>query len=293
MSVLLLGLCVPFVALTGAAETRCSTGILSESGDACCKKSCGKCGGPDCSARPGGALECCGGSIVRECREAAGPPPCRYPQQLRPALAEEERCTAGIRSRRGDACCPHACGECGGVGCHTRPGGSAQCCGVFMASVCSNLVGPPPCRYPPDWIPKPPQRCTEGILSAVGDACCANSCGRCGGLGCESRPGGGAQCCGSSMETACSSLAGPPPCKYPPGWQEVEPQRCVGGVLSTAGDACCPVRCGECGGPFCAAMPGGAAECCGGSIRTECASSAGPPPCVYPKAVMQAKSAEL
>ena len=34
-----------------------------QSGDICCKKNCGQCGGSGCASAPGGALKCCSGKI--------------------------------------------------------------------------------------------------------------------------------------------------------------------------------------------------------------------------------------
>uniref|UniRef100_A0A7S0FVJ3 Uncharacterized protein n=1 Tax=Pyrodinium bahamense TaxID=73915 RepID=A0A7S0FVJ3_9DINO len=47
--------------------------------------------------------------------------------------------------------------------------------------------------------------CSNGILN--GKACCAASCGTCGGSGCGGRPGGGAKCCTGRINggRACST----------------------------------------------------------------------------------------
>ncbi|CAN0453313.1 unnamed protein product, partial [Scytosiphon promiscuus] len=38
-------------------------------------------------------------------------------------------CSNGLLgTQSGDVCCDPECGECGGEGCGTRPGGSAGCC---------------------------------------------------------------------------------------------------------------------------------------------------------------------
>jgi hypothetical protein len=50
------------VAPAGAADPDCQTGILA--GSACCAKSCGRCGGPNCGTLPGGSIDCCSGAIV-------------------------------------------------------------------------------------------------------------------------------------------------------------------------------------------------------------------------------------
>jgi hypothetical protein len=54
--------------------------------------------------------------------------------------------------------------------------------------------------------------CQTGL--ANGTACCAESCGACGGSGCGSRPGGAANCCTSNINSSskfCSSNR--PPCR--------------------------------------------------------------------------------
>merc|ERR1712137_1202149 len=108
------------------------------------------------------------------------------------------------------------------------------------------------------------------------------SCGACGGAGCDQRPGGAAECCGGSIKAACTSSVGPPPCK----WAEAEVAKmsaktCSSGVSDKSGLVCCAKECGECGGPSCADRPGGAASCCGGSIKHSCVDKNGAAPCVY------------
>eukprot|EP00928_Gymnodinium_smaydae_P039138 TRINITY_DN26804_c0_g2_i2.p1 TRINITY_DN26804_c0_g2~~TRINITY_DN26804_c0_g2_i2.p1 ORF type:complete len:955 (-),score=107.63 TRINITY_DN26804_c0_g2_i2:20-2884(-) len=53
--------------------------------------------------------------------------------------------------------------------------------------------------------------CSIGIRS--GSRCCPTECGKCGGPGCDARPGGGAACCAGSISRRChSEVLGPPPC---------------------------------------------------------------------------------
>merc|ERR1712039_474883 len=126
------------------------------------------------------------------------------------------RCTAGVADLSRQRCCPKSCGTCGGVGCDTRPGGGSQCCGHSLKATCTSPEGPPPCSYPAGWdwpparrasSPQSSDRCLDGIPDADGRKCCSKSCGTCGGIGCDARPGGAQQCCGSSLRTACSSAA--------------------------------------------------------------------------------------
>jgi hypothetical protein len=61
---------------------------------------------------------------------------------------------------------------------------------------------------------RPDPSCARGLAS--GRACCAASCGTCGGTGCSQRPGGAAACCSGSITTAARSCAAyPPPCTLP------------------------------------------------------------------------------
>jgi hypothetical protein len=60
------------------ADPQCTTGIAN--GSRCCDKMCGRCGGPGCSALPGGSSRCCLGEISdagRSCSQH--PPPCVMP----------------------------------------------------------------------------------------------------------------------------------------------------------------------------------------------------------------------
>lgn len=56
--------------------------------------------------------------------------------------------------------------------------------------------------------------CSTGIRS--GTACCAKSCGRCGGSGCSKLPGGSSACCTGTINAAAKSCTtNKPPCKLP------------------------------------------------------------------------------
>lgn len=56
--------------------------------------------------------------------------------------------------------------------------------------------------------------CTEGIAS--GSACCAKSCGLCGGPGCGHAPGGSAACCSGNAPKWPSCDMNSAPCKLSP-----------------------------------------------------------------------------
>ena len=57
--------------------------------------------------------------------------------------------------------------------------------------------------------------CSNGLPGVeLGDVCCPESCGTCGGIGCSSRPGGASECCTSytkSLGPKCGD-SGAAPC---------------------------------------------------------------------------------
>lgn len=86
--------------------------------------------------------------------------------------------------------------------------------------------------------------------------CCPISCGKCGGPGCASRPGG-VKCCVGFIKRenrVCGRVS--PPCFIP----------VSGSCESLSVKACCPESCGICGGPGCSRRPGGRKQCCIQSI---------------------------
>lgn len=59
--------------------------------------------------------------------------------------------------------------------------------------------------------------CSRGIRNAHSLACCAASCGACGGTNCQDRPGGSASCCtGSIVDSNRSCDDNDPPCTVTP-----------------------------------------------------------------------------
>jgi hypothetical protein len=59
-------------------------------------------------------------------------------------------CTSqgGITKSGTTACCPAACGECGGKSCGTEPGGKTACCSTEVSiNGKSCTTNPPPCNY--------------------------------------------------------------------------------------------------------------------------------------------------
>lgn len=123
------------------SDPNCDRGL--QSSGACCAASCGTCGGPGCSQRPGGTASCCTGAINDSgvfCTLANAP--CIL-TQLTPNA--DPLCESGVAS--GAVCCAATCGECGGAGCSQRPGGTANCCtGAIDDSGVSCSSSGPPCR---------------------------------------------------------------------------------------------------------------------------------------------------
>ncbi len=139
-----------------------------------------------------------------------------------PASVSDPACASGIRS--GSACCPLACGTCGGINCSARPGGAAACCTIAIKqSAVSCLDSKAPCNIPGEKemgkfakVQADPS-CSRGIKSDNG-ACCAAGCGKCGGTGCSGLPGGvGACCTGAILEKAKSCALSEAPCVLPDG----------------------------------------------------------------------------
>lgn len=116
----------------------------------------------------------------------------------------DPNCETGVRARAASlsrACCPAACGECGGATCFARGQElGTRCCpsGILRASngVPSCASGPPPCVLEETERASPPADpdCSTGVAS--GGACCRSECGTCGGAGCFQRTREtGTRCC--------------------------------------------------------------------------------------------------
>ncbi|CAN0172042.1 unnamed protein product [Ascophyllum nodosum] len=133
------------------------------------------------------------------------------------------------------------------------------------------------------------------------NVCCSMECGRCGGSGCASRPGGDKSCCTSVIldsARSCSEVdrapcfiedtpaPTPAPNMMPTMMLTMPPaavSTCSNGFPGFQdGNVCCAVECGLCGGVGCSAAPGGQDSCCTSSILTngDSCSSAGMAPCL-------------
>jgi hypothetical protein len=118
-----------------------------------------------------------------------------------------------------------------------------------------------------------------GILAADSNTCCPAECGRCGGVGCQDRPGGAELCCLDAIRRDFSNktcgASVDPPCVL----AELD-RFCKEGILTSSG-ACCPASCGACGGSNCNLLPGGIEMCCAAALFVAGLSCNNyPPPCV-------------
>ena len=155
-------------------------------------------------------------------------------------------CAAGVLSRDGEDCCAASCGRCGGPQCEDLPGGRENCCSAEVAKSApcttedqTSCVVPPPAppafKYgfevdlayaqpfwgtPPRTLSHDTDWCGDGIRSDVAeDVCCAATCGKCGGAGCHTRPGGRDACCVANIlnaERYCT-VGSSTGCLVPPG----------------------------------------------------------------------------
>lgn len=211
--------------LANGQDPLCRTGILGEFGllAACCLASCGECGAPGCSRRPGGAA-CCGTGISRmeDNNCDTSDPPC--------VVQRDPFCETGLPNFAEGICCARACGRdggrCGGTfgdGCEQRfavPSSEltdTRCCSepiLAEGRPCADF--PPPCVLgnAPAPVPAPPAPAPacNGILSEDGNSCCPTGCGGCGGAGCGRLPLGNQNCCTSRIQASgrsCSEFGAP------------------------------------------------------------------------------------
>jgi len=223
-------------------------GIFDSTSKFCCPNSCGECGGYGCDARPGGAGQCCTSQITESCDESSLP--CI-------ASSTTSACpTGGIANSSGKVCCPESCGECGGYGCHLRPGGAAKCCTGSVTNLCSesdlpcvadggNSTESPPSASSTTPEPTPQEEngvCEDGGILAtfryVGsceiNVCCPKTCPSCdASFECSLEP----ECCAQNIarnvhltdkDVSCNDNA--PPCVVPPLENPCEPNPCEQGV---------------------------------------------------------------
>jgi len=105
--------------------------------------------------------------------------------------------------------------------------------------------------------------CKTGVIDYDEKLCCNKMCRKCGGPGCETRPGGATQCCANPIKATgniCRSDSDVH-CVI-----EAHP-KCESGILSWSKKVCCPKSCGKCRGPGCELRPGGPSACCTQNIE--------------------------
>ena len=249
-------------------DPMCEFGIIKD--NICCPFECGTCGGNGCGSRPGGGSSCCGGQIELarvSCDD--GVAPCNIASD-----DNDPSCELGIISD--NICCPSECGECGGPGCGSRPGGAEKCCGTpIMDSGLFCDYNFAPCIIHPSFQedipisnePIPDPNCEFGISSTSfgTDICCSEECGICGGSQCGLLPGGPEKCCGtviSNSGISCDEYEAP--CILSEPVVVGSDPTCEFGIIKD--NICCSPECGECGGQGCGSRPGGGSDCCGGPI---------------------------
>lgn len=193
-------------------------------------------------------------------------------------MAEEPEspavCPPGsIPDATNEACCPEYCNKCGDNGCHLRPGGEFECCPSTFKYSCHDDVAP--CILV-DKKPKgehDPTVCPENsIMDPLGNYCCPEYCGQCGGDGCHLYPGGEFQCCWSTFKYSCFDGVAPCILDKP---EEPEPEEeekiCPpGSIPDVFGRNCCPEFCGHCGDMGCHLLPGGEYNCCPSTFKYTC-----------------------
>lgn len=162
---------------------------------------------------------------------------------------EDGWCEDGIMNAAGDYCCDYRCNLCSDTlgdqsGMPDTDSSLDSILGPLVS--CSAADGKagdaPPCAdgYQMDctinYVPPPVLWCEDGISG--GGACCASSCGRCGGRGCNRRPGGGRRCCSGHITRTSRMCTDKDDtvCKIP----------CANGVINPAGNYCCDGRCTSC-----------------------------------------------
>eukprot|EP00612_Vaucheria_litorea_P003972 CAMPEP_0171460858 /NCGR_PEP_ID=MMETSP0945-20130129/5560_1 /TAXON_ID=109269 /ORGANISM="Vaucheria litorea, Strain CCMP2940" /LENGTH=583 /DNA_ID=CAMNT_0011987133 /DNA_START=94 /DNA_END=1845 /DNA_ORIENTATION=+ len=262
------------------ADPTCSTGIRhpDPSNQSCCASFCGdSCGAVDCGDKSVGS--CCGSAIISENKSCdSNDPPC----VVNVSDSNGNRTCSGIGgilADDGSTCCLGTCGTCGGTGCDARTGGIDGCCTSSIKSANKSCnTNSPPC------IKQSTSTCTSkgGLLASDSISCCPESCGSCGGYGCDSRPGGKENCCVSSIQTASKSCdSNSPPCTMDTTTTTTRYCSTIGGILAEDGNTCCANSCGTCGGYGCDTRPGGKSSCCISEIISNNIScDTNDPPCL-------------
>lgn len=281
-------------------------GVRYVGSDICCPISCGTCGGSGCGAREG---VCCAGPIIDSgisCDDEVAP--CVISEPIitpapTPEPVTDPLCQFGIM--KDNICCSSECGQCGGVGCGSRPGGGSNCCGgPILSGGLSCDDGLAPCviggaQCEPE----------EGVTVSSTTHPKANGCYTFSGYDYQgftqfgtsdaviwpmeynfgngnvdrwefafentiddfivcvtnSQPVGNPGKGGVEIVSCNSGQSLPIELSFSCGCSEPETDPTCEFGIVKQ-DVCCPTECGTCGGVGCSLRPGGS-DCCGGPIR--------------------------
>jgi len=155
-----------------------NNGIMSYDGKFCCLESCEECVSDYLNFDWDD--ECNINLITELCSN--GNLPCLI------ELETGECPLGGITDMFKNKCCAESCGQCGGPGCHLRPGGEDACCVENNDTSCSDNTFP--CAIEPDpTINNAELYCSDGIIATFDDSyffnvcqmsvCCPSSCEWC------------------------------------------------------------------------------------------------------------------
>mmetsp|Transcript_11490 Transcript_11490/g.17106 ORF Transcript_11490/g.17106 Transcript_11490/m.17106 type:complete len:437 (-) Transcript_11490:43-1353(-) len=153
--------------------------------------------------------------------------------------------SGGITDLTKTKCCDESCGQCGGAGCHLRPGGEEACCIKDVTTICSENNFP--CSIDPvQTFNNAELYCSDGIAVTLGfsddgsntcgmSICCPSSCEQCNtSMDCDLSP----ECCAyNSLPNvfdrpyhAKSCRYNDPPCYIPPDDSPCNYDVCPGGA---------------------------------------------------------------
>ncbi|CAM9595723.1 unnamed protein product [Ectocarpus sp. 4 AP-2014] len=276
--------------VVGVAKGQTCDGILK--GTYCCSAGCGECGGSGCSDRGGGltGADCCTSDILAA-GKACGSAPCLLEEGSSPTPGSSGGCDGILQ---GNVCCSAACGTCGGSGCGSRAGLTANECCTSTITAANVPCGSAPCvvdgeRGPVQEASVLFTRFSCGFASIVPPTMLfsLSVVSWCGAHGSESLAYSCLGPCALFLVTPCSRtlasrlVAGdtsPTPTPPTPTTTTSGSFTCDG-VLK--GDYCCSDGCGECGGSGCSNRGGGltGADCCTSDISNLC-SVTGAAPCI-------------
>ncbi|CAM9604816.1 unnamed protein product [Ectocarpus sp. 12 AP-2014] len=267
--------------VVGVAKGQTCDGILK--GIYCCSAGCGECGGSGCGDRGGGltGADCCTSDILAA-GKACGSAPCLLEEGSSPTPASSGGCDGILQ---GNVCCSAACGTCGGSGCGSRAGLTANECCTSTITAANVPCGSAPCVV--DGERGPANVFHEVFVWLCVDCTSHNSRFSFGSFLVRSTwiriprllllgP------CALFLVTPCSGTLAS---RLVAGDTSPTPTTTTSGSFTCdgvlKGDYCCSAGCGECGGSGCSDRGGGltGADCCTSDIVNFC-SDTGAAPCI-------------